>query len=189
MGETVLIQRIGAELRVLVDAGEDAKGVIRRIPVSQAILEFIELGCADVDACEAVDVPKGTFYRWLAHGEDEIARNVEGEYRIFRDAVQRARARGKVNLHGRIVAASIDGPNHPAEWKAAAWLLERRWPESYGRRDVMEHIGRNGAPIQIQPAHSEEVILEAARSIQERRQSTPALDAPVEKPGANGTKT
>ena len=37
-------------------------------------------------------------------------------------------------------------------WQAAAWYLERRYPEDYGRREQhkLEHTGPRGGPIQTE---------------------------------------
>jgi transposase len=33
-------------------------------------------------------------------------------------------------------------------WQAAAWMLERRWGEQYGKREKHEHSGPKGGPIE-----------------------------------------
>jgi len=43
----------------------------------------------------------------------------------------------------------------PPCWQAAAWKLERRYPEAYGRRRV-EHTGADGGPISL--AMTDEVL-------------------------------
>lgn len=41
------------------------------------------------------------------------------------------------------------------QWGAAAWLLERRFPERWGRRDQVEHTGRGGGPIEVRVVYEE----------------------------------
>jgi hypothetical protein len=35
------------------------------------------------------------------------------------------------------------------QWQAAAWKLERRFPDKYGRRERLEHVGPEGGPIEV----------------------------------------
>ena len=37
---------------------------------------------------------------------------------------------------------------YPGAWQAAAWILERRWPRDYGRRDAVALSGPDGGPIE-----------------------------------------
>jgi hypothetical protein len=37
----------------------------------------------------------------------------------------------------------------PDDWKAGAWLLERRHPRRWGRLDRSELTGANGGPVQV----------------------------------------
>ena len=68
---------------------------------------------------------KATFHRWLNRGE----RDRTGPFRAFCDAIKDAEARAVVGWLAHIQKAAADG-----EWTAAAWKLERRYPETYGRR-------------------------------------------------------
>jgi hypothetical protein len=46
----------------------------------------------------------------------------------FSDAVEAAIATSELRLVQRVVAAGHD------DWRAAAWMLERRWPSRYSQR-------------------------------------------------------
>ena len=70
-------------------------------------------------AIAAVNLPKSTFYAWMASGRPAHARFVE--------RVREAQAFGEAALVSRIATASAES------WQAAAWLLERQWPERYAR--------------------------------------------------------
>lgn len=76
-------------------------------------------------AAEFAGIDRATLFRWLAKGR--AARS--GQFRDFCDAVEGAIAQAEVAAVARIVTAS------QADWKAAAWLLERgparvRWRQS-----------------------------------------------------------
>lgn len=46
----------------------------------------------------------------------------------------------------------IDKVARAEDWKAAAWMLERRFGKDFGRREPVkiEHTGKGGGPIQTQ---------------------------------------
>lgn len=54
----------------------------------------------------------------------------------FMQAVKRARALGKVQHVDTIERAAIGANGQPADWKAAAWLLERMHPRQFGRKYI-----------------------------------------------------
>ena len=85
--------------------------------------QLVRAGTTIDVAAAAVGVNRATIYRWLAAGEK--AR--KGTHtRELRDRVERARAESESVLVARIGAAAAKG-----SWQAAAWLLERRWPERW----------------------------------------------------------
>ena len=77
---------------------------------------------ADV-AAQAAGVSRSSFYSWLKQGERARAGSPA---RDLRDRVERARAEGETVLVARIAGAASKG-----SWQAAAWLLERRFPERW----------------------------------------------------------
>jgi transposase len=93
-------------------------------PDAIAQLEQLVRAGTTIDvAAAAVGVNRATIYRWLAAGEK--AR--KGTHtRELRDRVERARAESESVLVARIGQAAAKG-----SWQAAAWLLERRWPERW----------------------------------------------------------
>ena len=59
----------------------------------------------------------------------------------FFDAVERAKADSALRLISQITLQA------PADWRAAAFILERRFPDDYGRR--AELTGKAGGPVQV----------------------------------------
>lgn len=43
----------------------------------------------------------------------------------------------------------IEKAAQAGQWQAAAWKLERLYPDLYGRRDTREHTGPGGGPILV----------------------------------------
>lgn len=74
-------------------------------------------------AAEAAGVSRGTLYRWLKKGERA---RPGSRPRELRERVEKARAESETVLVARIAAAAGKG-----SWQAAAWLLERRFPERW----------------------------------------------------------
>jgi hypothetical protein len=60
---------------------------------------------------------------------DDTYRNWMLKYPAFKQAVADAEGRAAVGWLAKIEAEASNG-----NWTAAAWKLERRYPESYGRR-------------------------------------------------------
>lgn len=60
----------------------------------------------------------------------------------FAQGVRKAVKDGKMTCIRRIKRSK--------DWRASAWLLERRWGSEFGRRDRLEHTGSEGGPIQTQ---------------------------------------
>ena len=95
--------------------------------------------------CMAVGISQQTFYRWMKEGKEQ-KRGLKCE---FCESVKKAEAVLKTALVSKI----MNSPN----WQAQAWLLERMFPEEYGRRQVIAHSGADehnpastnskGAPI------------------------------------------
>ncbi len=83
-------------------------------------------------AARSIGVSRSTWFRWLKRGEEgnELA------FRRFHRAVKRAEATCAVEALQVIHEAAEDG-----NWKAAAWLLERRYgytTSMYEREEVRE---------------------------------------------------
>lgn len=70
-------------------------------------------------------ISKDTFFRWLRKG----ARAKSGIYKDFHDAVEKALADAEVRDVMLIANAAA------TDWKAAAWRLERKFPDRWGRKE------------------------------------------------------
>jgi hypothetical protein len=76
-------------------------------------------------AASAVGISRRTFAEWMNRGLS--ARVEDAPFRDFRDRVEQARAEGEVRNVTQIATAARES------WQAAAWLLERSYPERWGR--------------------------------------------------------
>jgi len=71
-------------------------------------------------ACAYVGICYSTFRQWMQRGQGTHKRNGSAEYVEFVEAVQGAEAKGELSAIASIRGASKD------DWRAAAWMLERR---------------------------------------------------------------
>ena len=127
------------------------------------IIKVIRSGNYIETACAYVGINKSTFYDWLKRGareKDRIAKNPRAKVRKsekpfvdFSNAIEKALA------HAEIRDVAIIGKAAEENWQAAAWRLERKFPDRWGRKDKysLEHSGKDGGPIET--SHTEELDL------------------------------
>src|SRR5690554_1753534 len=127
------------------------------------ILKVIRSGNYIETACAYVGINKSTFYDWLKRGareKDRLAKNPrakvrksEKPYVDFSNAVEKALA------HAEIRDVAIIGKAAEENWQAAAWRLERKFTERWGRKEkyALEHTGKDGGPIET--SHTEQIDL------------------------------
>jgi transposase len=120
--------------------------------VQDKIVAALRAGNYQETAAMYAGVEARTFYRWMERGESD---GTEDEpYRQFRQAVEKAKADAEVRD-----IALIDKAAHDGSWQAAAWKLERKFPNRWGRVTRTEISGPEGKPVEVRT--SVEAILEA----------------------------
>jgi hypothetical protein len=93
--------------------------------ITERITAVLRSGGYVQAAASAASVPVRTYNHWLERGDPEGSDPKDEPYRVFREKVERAVAEGEaVNVALISRAAQKD-------WKAAAWLLERRHPDRW----------------------------------------------------------
>ncbi len=109
----------------------------------EKISTSIRSGCYVETAVALAGLSKQSFYRWLkqAEGGEPTALTLK-----LSDAVKKAMAQAELRD-----LAVIDRAAQSGEWTAAAWRLERKHPERWGRHSKvsLEHSGPNGNPIEV----------------------------------------
>ncbi|MGB4715514.1 MAG: helix-turn-helix domain-containing protein [Defluviitoga tunisiensis] len=87
----------------------------------------------------ALGISKQTWYNWLDRGKKAKS----GIYRKFYEEIEAAESRAEARFVTIISKAAEE------EWQAAAWWLERKYPERWGKKDRFAFEGDEGMKIVI----------------------------------------
>ena len=90
---------------------------------AKAIIQALETGATYEIAAKRGGIKRETLWRWLKKGEDAKT----GQFVTFRNDVKKAEANGAVFMLAIISKAARGDERQKPAWKAAAWLLERRY--------------------------------------------------------------
>ncbi len=99
--------------------------------VKKTICKAIKLGATLEIAARAAGIGARTLDEWLNHGRDELQvdPDASGPCAAFVSEVMIASSKNEQELIGIIRKEA------PQTWQAAAWLLERKFPERYAKVD------------------------------------------------------
>ena len=97
--------------------------------VQERILKLLRLGNYIYVACKAAGIHKDTFYEWMKRGRSSKAE--DERFATFAIEVDAALGEAEARDVQTILMASQQ------TWQAAAWRLERRFPERWSRSDRM----------------------------------------------------
>lgn len=87
-------------------------------------MEMKSHGMTNADICRALGVSETAWYNWLREPDTKVkAALVEG--------IKKAEAEYKETLLQSIMATATREKN--PQWTAAAWLLERKYPDEYAQ--------------------------------------------------------
>jgi len=95
--------------------------------VVEQIASNIAAGYTQEDAAISADITTSTFYEWM------------NKHPEFSDAIKKAHAQRKARWVKLIQNAAME----PKTWQAAAWLLERFYPDDFAKREASV----NDAPV------------------------------------------
>jgi len=86
--------------------------------VAMIICTYLRKGCTIEASCQAANIGRATYYRWM----DEIP-----EFKEFVNATE-----------SDVEATLLDTIREFGDWRAAAWILERRYPQRWGVKRELE---------------------------------------------------
>lgn len=133
----------------------------------EKLLEAIRAGNYIQTACTYAGISKQTYYNWKHTAETPDA--PEWAVDLF-DAIENARAQAEVRNVALIQRAAT------TQWQAAAWWLERSFPQQFGRINRVEMSGPEGGPIEHRDTDTRAALLallETAAADEDPDEDTP----------------
>jgi hypothetical protein len=100
-------------------------------------------GLKNVAVCDGAGISESLFYDWHRKGASDRDAGKNTVYAEFLQSYKKAEAAHKLKRIKQIQEAAAEG-----SWQAAAWELERCYPEEYGKRVLNEVTGKDGGAIQ-----------------------------------------
>lgn len=110
--------------------------------IQDKICDYLKMGNFIDTSCKLVGIHKDTFFEWMKRGREAKRKSI---YQDFFFAVEEAQGFGEAR-HVAIVSKAGE-----FDWHASAWMLERKFPEKYGRKDKVDlkHDGKIEADVDI----------------------------------------
>jgi len=111
----------------------------------ERILNALESGATERIAAAYGGISQDTLTRWKQQHADFADRLIEAE--------SKGAIRQLLNIN-RAAQGTIDPQTglytDPPDWRASSWLLERRFPEEYGKSVVDTRLsGKDGGPLTV----------------------------------------
>jgi hypothetical protein len=172
--------------------------------VRQKICQAVAIGVPFNRACWLAGIDDDTGREWLARGQGrDKDRPREPRYAAFAGAIEKARARDIAARVARVTQAGRGGavvqrrtvtrPDGSSiveerfsepQWTADMTMLERRYPEEFGRRVALEHGGGVGvidfAAVVTEARRRADARLAAAKAMVASTTTVPPLPPPAE---------
>lgn len=120
-------------------------------------------------ACAFGGIHRSTLYKWLKKGEQDLLAGKRTQIAAWKQAMDSATAECEVTMTGIIAGAASKG-----EWKAAAFVLERRFPERWSRHQTVGKPGETLARRDLSRLSVEEL-----RDMRSKLQKTRVDDRPA----------
>lgn len=112
--------------------------------IRKALIDAITAGLTYTHACQIVGIDYVTFTNWRNKGEQLDEEDEEGFFDFF-NALTRAETKASTAMMAHIRAAAQGDKKNGInpDWRAAAWWLERRYPDEYGKQKLdINHSGK-----------------------------------------------
>lgn len=136
--------------------------------IQKTIIDVIRAGNYLETAAAFAGIDVVTIRRWIKRGERELQRiepkglkikQSEKVYVEFCMAIKKAMA--EAEMRDVLVIGSAAKEN----WQAAAWRLERKYPDRWGRKDKHEITGKDGGAIEIEELAAKQKLIDKLSSL------------------------
>jgi hypothetical protein len=133
-------QKTRAAAAFRIAAGGSARQGYLTPALAEKVLEYVLAGNYLDVAAQAVGVHRTTLRNWQTRAEEWVDSPIEDVpeneriYVDFHHAMKIAEAQAEVSLLKRVAQGNFG-------WQAAMYILERRHPDRWRRRDTVEHQG------------------------------------------------
>lgn len=115
--------------------------------VELTVCEGISVGMPPELACERAGITRRSLSNWQKWGQEEIEQLADGE-QPQPGSYAHLFLRLKIALgecaYSQLQTISEARTDKTINWQAAAWIAERRWPEFFARKTVIEVGGERG---------------------------------------------
>lgn len=134
--------------------------------VREIIISAISLGSSYKAACDYAGISYHTFTNWMRKGRADVENGKNTKFAQFFHDIKKAESDAYMRALSAIVEAYTGGT-----WQAAAWYLERRYPEEFGKRRL-EISGLDGGSISVNASVgfiklSDSDVIEASKIIKQ----------------------
>ena len=113
--------------------------------VCDKICEGVLKGNYITTVCKSVGIHPQTYYSWKKKGEQGLE-----PYKEFYERVTECEAQAEMDILNVIYTNAIDQGN----WLSSAWILERKYPNRFGKREQMALATDNNFELKISSAKS-----------------------------------
>lgn len=106
--------------------------------------KYVEAGNYAVVVCQFLGISEVTWYNWINKGEKDFIDGKDNIYVKFFKSIKKAESVAEMRNVTIIQSSAREN------WQAAAWYLERKYKERWGRMDQHQISGKDGGSIQIE---------------------------------------
>ena len=152
--------------------------------IQARICQLIRDRVPEITAALSAGVSERAYFYWKEWGEEGKSE----QYVQFLQAVKKALADAEIACINQVAAAAQDTEDRRGQWQAAAWMLERRWPERWARREMISQEVRRVDEAGGKPLTFEALLeADAVRRMEFRKAAQLLIEAETRRQLEDGT--